>query len=613
MPLRGRPMTSRRTLELALGLTLLSGLLQNAARLFGRVVLGQPLDHGVYAWWMTPLGDALLIVPLALVLLLLGTRFNWARSAAVRASVLVFPVVLTLLLLVPRLHLAAQILLAAGVAVRLGVWAPNVDMDRFVPRVTGALLVLTLVVAVPASVWPAVREARDSRALASPRAGAPNVLLLIWDTARAASMDLYGHGAETTPFLTRLAANGVVFERAFATASYTLPSHASLLTGRWAHELSSDWRVPLNSEPATLAEVLRSAGYRTGGFSANRHYVTREYGLGRGFMHFDEHRLGFQQAVRSSTLGRMIATSRVVRDLLSFDDDLARVHAADHHRALLGWIKRDPRRPYFAFVNFMEAHTPYLPQPPFAQRFGWYREGATRAERRQVQVIGRNEPEQLPREAALHSQRAYEASIAQLDDAVARILDDLRSQGLLENTVVIITADHGEEFGEHGIFGHGNSLYVASTQVPLVMVHPGLIPPARRVSQAVSIRDVPATILDLAGLGTPLPGESLRPLWESPGSRKEYPVLSELRYDPRLPESSLASRGDMASAADEAMQVIRNGGQDYEVFDLATDRMGVARGDTLDERFRRLRSSLPPVRAGAVARNPRDVNRLARR
>src|SRR5919108_6264036 len=135
------------------------------------------------------------------------------------------------------------------------------------------------------------------------------------------------------------------------------------------------------------------------------------------------------------------------------------------------------------------------------------------------------------------------------------------------------------------------------------MVHPVLIPPARRVSHTVSIRDVPATILDLAGLGTQLPGESLRQLWETPGARREYPVLSELRYDPLLPSFSLASRGDMASAADEVMQVIRNGEKDYEVFDLAKDRMGVVHGDTLDERFRRLRSSLPPVRAeAAVAR-----------
>lgn len=593
-------MPAKRLLQLALAAALLCGLMQNGARLLARLTAGRPLDHGVHAWWMTPLGDALLFVPLALALLALGGRFRRARTVSLQASVLAFPFVLTGLMLGSRLHVVAQLLLAAGVAVRLGTWAARIDPGRRLTGITTALLAITLVVAAPVALWPVLQERRDNRALTAPVAGAPNVLLLIWDTVRASSLGLYGHERETAPFLTALARSGVVFDRAFGTASYTLPSHSSLFTGRWAHELSSNWRVPLNTEPTTLAEVFASAGYRTGGFSANRIYVTREFGLGRGFSHFDEHRLGFQQVVRSSTLLRAVITSTVVRDLLAFDDDLARVHASDNHKALVRWLERDRERPYFAFVNFMEAHTPYLPRPPFAHRFGWYPEGATRRERRSVQVVARREPEQLPPADALHAMRAYEGSIAELDAAVAEMLDDLRSRGLLENTMIIVAADHGEEFGEHAIFGHGNSLYAASLHVPLVMVFPGKVPGGGRVGAAVSLRDVPATILDLTGLAARLPGSSLRALWENPAARPLQPVLSELRYDPRLAETSQAAFGDLASAADDSMQVIRRGDR-IEVFNLAADPMGITPGDSTSEHFARLRSSLPRPRSGTPA------------
>lgn len=599
----GDPGSARRLLRFALTLSLLCGLMQNGSRVLARFATGRPLDHGVHAWWMTPLGDAFLFLPLALILLLFGSRFRWARNPSVRAAILIFPLVLTGLWLGTRIHLLPRLVLAAGIAARLGSWSvARLDLDKIVRWGSRALAAATVAIALPLALWPAVREARDLRARAAPPDGSPDVLLLIWDTVRASSLDLYGYQLPTAPNLTALARGGVVFDRAFGTASYTLPSHSSLFTGRWAHELSASWRVPLNSEHATLAEAFASAGYRTGAFSANRIYVTREFGLGRGFDHFEEHRLGFQQVVRSSTLLRAIVTSSRVRDLLGFNDDLARVHATDNHRALVNWLKRDPDRPYFAFVNFMEAHTPYLPAPPFAQRFGWYESDAPDSVRRRVERAARREPEMQPPSVALHAKRAYEASIAELDAAVADMLEDLRSRGFLENTIVVVTADHGEEFGEHGIFGHGNSLYLPSIQVPLIMVFPKRIPTAARVTNAVSIRDIPATILDLAGLGNPLPGTSLRAYWETPGSVQPHPALSELRYDPRLPSTSRASNGDLASAVDDSMQVIRNGDGTFEAFDVASDRMAVAaRGDTLNSRFVRLRSTLPPLRDGKVA------------
>jgi arylsulfatase A-like enzyme len=606
VPASDRARSMKQLLIMGLAAALLCGLLQNGARNLARVVQGRALDHGVHAWWMTPLGDALLIIPLSLILALLGTRIVTARTASVRMSVLLIPVALTGLLLVGRVHPLAQLLLAAGVSVRMGTWLAARGADRHLARFAGVLACATALLAIPFAAWPAIRERLDLGALPAARAGTPNVLVLLWDTVRASSLSLYGYERETTPHLAELARQGVVFDRAFSTASYTLPAHASLFTGRWAHELAASWRIPLESGPVTLAEVLADAGYRTGAFSANRLYVNREFGLGRGFIHFEEHRIGLQQIVRSSSLARAVATSTPVRNLLSFDDDLARVRAPDHHRKLVDWLERDGDRPWFAFVNYMEAHTPYLPREPFAHQFGWYRKGATREERRRVQVAARDEPEALPRAAALHSQRAYDASIAELDAAMADLLADLRSRGLLDNTILVITSDHGEEFGEHGIFGHGNSLYVSSTQIPLVMIYPPSIPASRRIQTTVSIRDVAPTIADLTGLDAVFPGPSLRSLWQA--GMEHGPVYATIRYDPELPPTSQAAFGDVTSVADDDMQLIhRHDGHAYEMFDLTQDPSGDETADLDSATIARLRALLPSLHEASAP--PRGASR----
>lgn len=583
------------TLRLGVAVSLLGGLLQNGLRVAARLAGMSTLDHGIHAWWMTPLGDAMLIIPMAFLLAGVGRFVPSLRAPAAQLPVLLFPLMLTALWLVgARLHFLALLSLAAGAATLVArAVAGRRILDAMLRRGTTALLVLTAAVAIPFSTWPLIREALDERGLGPASDSSPNVLVLLWDTARAASMDLYGYRLPTTPYLRALAATGVTFDRAYGTASYTLPSHSSLFTGLWAHELSSDWQVPLNGEPRTLAEVLGSSGYRTGAFSANRFYVTREFGLGRGFQHFEEHRLGFQNVIRSSTLVRAIATSGPVRDLLEFNNDLARVQASAQHRALVQWLERNRERPFFAFVNLMEAHGPYLPGETFAHRFGWYAEDAPDSVRRSTRASARGEPEGKPFDRALAQRVAYDASIAQLDSLVHVMLTDLQQRRLLENTIVVVTADHGEEFGEQKIFGHGNSLFAPSLHIPLVISFPGRIPGGQRVSQAVSIRDVPATILDLVDRGGQMPGVSLRALWES--SAPAHPALSEIRQNARLPGMSLARQADLASIADDSLQVIRHG-NDIQVFDLSVDLMGITAGDTTSQRFQRLRSLLPPPR-----------------
>jgi arylsulfatase A-like enzyme len=244
----------------------------------------------------------------------------------------------------------------------------------------------------------------------------------------------------------------------------------------------------------------------------------------------------------------------------------------------------------------MEAHTPYQPSTPFARRFGWIPDSASNAEIRRLRTIGRLEPEEKPVKEALHAQRAYEGAIAELDAEVGAMLEDLRARGLLENTLVVITADHGEEFGEHGVFGHGNSLYYQSLHVPLVMVMPGKLPAGRRVGTAVSLRDIPATIADLATLGTTFPGASMRTLWEQT-STPWHVALSEIRHEPDLIEASRARLGDLASAVDDSAQVIRNPDGTWETFAIIGNGLREIPGDTLSARVARLRAALPPPRS----------------
>lgn len=558
---------------LALGAALLSGLLQNLARL-AALLGGKPWDHGIHVFWMAPLAELIVIGVIALIVGLLGIWLPFLRRTRVVLVLLAWPAILSVLLLTPRLHVWARMLLALGVAVQVGAlaaWRPALFRSIVRPSVT-ALLLVTLGAAGSVVGWSVFTERRDARSLGPSRPGAPNVVLLIWDTVRASSLSLYGHRRATTPHLDSLARTGVTFDRAYSTASYTLPSHASIFTGQWAHELGITWRTPLDEDVPTLAGTLREAGYQTAGFSGNRIFVTRAWGLGSGFTNFHEHRLGVQLVFRSGSLMRAIAGSDVVRNLLSFDDALARVHAEDNISAALGWLRRaDGSRPYFAFINFMDAHAPYLPPAPYDSVFGGY---ASDDERRQARRRARMDPDFIPHEEGLATQPAYEGAIAALDAAVGSMLDTMDREGFLENTIVVISSDHGEEFGEHGLFGHGSSLYAQSIHVPLVVVYPGRTPGGQRVAQVVSNRDIAATVLDLAGLPPSLPGTSLRLAWESTVASDSAVAHALLTGDERLPPIARSRLGDLASVLNARRQVIRNPDGSLEVFDLDANRDG---------------------------------------
>ena len=312
----------------------------------------------------------------------------------------------------------------------------------------------------------------------------PNVLVISVDTLRRDHLGCYGYEPDTSPNIDALAARGVVFDNALSTSSWTLPSHASMLTGRYpsSHGLRDDG-VKLAPSVPTLAAGFRLNGYHT--LAVVSHvYVSSTFGLERGFDVFDD------------SLTEAGATNPPAEQV------------ADRFLALL---RASPARPFFGFVHFFDPHWPYTAPEPFARRF---------ADRDYAGPIDGSVESLLPyffASRAMPDQHReemiarYDGEIAYLDHQIGRLIDGLRKRGELDQTIVALVADHGEEFKEHGQLGHGRTLYEELVRVPFVLAgHPALQPGSRR-DDLVSLIDLAPTLLDLVGAEA-LPGVDGRSL-----------------------------------------------------------------------------------------------------
>jgi arylsulfatase A-like enzyme len=522
---------------------------------------------------MAPVGDLVLFAVPALVLALcarLSPRFVPARLVFFSFAFLGFA---ALLLMEPGFHKVAVFALAAGLAFqaarmltrRAEAW------DRKSGRVFGMLAAIVTLIAVATFGFYAVRERLAIGRLPAVAGDRPNVLLIILDTVRAKSLSLYGYHRDTSPSLIRLAQRGVRFDRAFSTAPWTLPSHASLLTGDYPHQLSADWIAPLDRKVPTLAEGFSAAGYVTGGFVANVGYLSWEFGLNRGFAHYEDYLFRPRDILESTSIGRQLDYSFFVRDLLRTDQHLVRIDAPSINRRFLNWVDQRGSRPFFAFLNYYDAHGPYLPPAPWDRRYG-----APRPDNRSTlhRFLGRPFGP-LPQAVVEREMEQYDGALAYLDDQIGKLIEELDRRHLLDHTIVLLTADHGEEFGEHGMFDHGNSLYRPSVQVPLLVVYRGAVPEGKELAQPVTLRDVAATLADLAGLPAGVvPGASLARFWRENGSdepRTQSPVISEVSKGIRTPPQYPVSRGDMRSLVEANQRYILGGDGTEELFDLGDD------------------------------------------
>jgi arylsulfatase A-like enzyme len=314
-----------------------------------------------------------------------------------------------------------------------------------------------------------------------------NVVLVVLDAAGADHFGCYGYSRSTTPETDRLASEGVLFERAYTTAVYTLAAMGSLWTSLYPDEHHRDAALP--RRPLTLAELLGANGILSAGWVANG-MAGPGFGLDRGFAEFHE----------------MYREGGTGAELFS--------------RVVPAWIAKNGGRRFFAYLHFREPHFPYDPPLPFTTRFGpdTPLPKAVRADQGWLVKVNAGKIRLSPAETD-HLVRLYDGNLAFADQELGALRRALETNGLWEKTVVIVTADHGEAMLEHGYIGHNHQLYEESVHIPLLIRFPkGLGPAGTRVRTLVDLLDLAPTIADLFGLkdnggtGTAFHGRSLLPV-----------------------------------------------------------------------------------------------------
>lgn len=587
-----------------LALSLSAGLLAGFGELLGhgvrRFLLHEFLFLGPDVIWTAPLVNALIFLLVGLGIFLIGRLVPRLVNLAVAAGSFAGLAAFGVFYIFPQFHRVAALVLAAGIGVQAGRWAARQGVERLGVLARRMLVAQLVVVILLAGLVRGSQRWTERRALAAlpgAQTGRPNVLLIVLDTVRAFNLSLYGYGRNTSPSLDAFAAGGTTFERAFSTAPWTLPSHASMFTGLWPHEMSADWLVPLDPGIPTLAEAMARHGFVTVGFSGNTNYVSREVGLARGFVSFEDYVLTPGLMLRNSSLVRVVSRNRTLRRLVGEDDALGRKDARSINRSFFRWLDQRPaNRPFFAFLNFYDAHRPYLPPPPYDRMFV---PPGTAPDPR-LHRTGKPGDDQRV-ETTAWAENAYDGGLAWLDSQLGVLFAELSRRGLTDHTLIIITSDHGEEFGEHGLFDHGNSLYRQAVQVPLVIRGTGVVPVGERVSAPVSLRDLPMTVLDLVGLGGQehFPGGSLARHF-GPGGAAADTLLQAVRKAIRQPERYPAARGDLVSVTREGMRYIRNlGSGEEQLFDLDHDSLeqhDLSKAPAQEARLVGMRSALQPVR-----------------
>lgn len=365
----------------------------------------------------------------------------------------------------------------------------------------------------------------------------PNIILIVMDTVRVDHLSSYGYHLKTSPNIDKIAEQGVLFENAFSTATWSPPAHASIFTGKYpSYHKTLGTNLYLARDNVTIAEILKANGYSTMGIT-NCALLGAGTGFERGFQKFVE-----PSGYVSLELRKRARTLSIILDpLIHAPKDFARtlVFGPDGNNIrtneiIKGFIKtrQVSGKPFFLFVNYFNCHAPYDPPRPFKEKFC---DGFTEPRlyitellwekllgKEREKIVNRNlDMTRLKYIASVNAEARfafiagglqiseeewevirswYDGEIAYLDHCIGEITNFLCNEGLFENTLIIITADHGENFGEHGLAGHNFALYDSLLHVPLIMSCPSLIPKRKRLAQIVSIIDIFPTVLSLCNL-----------------------------------------------------------------------------------------------------------------
>ena len=424
------------------------------------------------------------------------------------------------------------------------------------PAVAGITIVLLMLIAGVLLVTKKDGNRPEERAEKNDFVKKPNVVLITMDTVRADHLSCYGYRRQTSPNVDNLSREGVIFKNTYATTSWTLPSHASIFTGLYPSRHGADhksdtpqdidsmdknvnyWNklvlsnfTKLSNAHHTLAEILKDEGYKTAGIIGGI-FCTSIFGLEQGFDYYDDEIPSFN--IKFFVVYQATDLFFSLDDIFAQRGYLGKRIAVHLNDSACTWLEKNSEHPFFLFINYMDAHTPYLPPPPYERYFAnipkeiitsrnpKFDASYITAERVFMDSVMNNNHPVTPEGMELIVSQ-YDGGIRYLDYCLGLLFDKLKALNVYDNTLIIVTSDHGEAFGEHHQMEHGRTLYEEGLRVPLIIKYPAVNKQPGVVEHRVSLVDLMPTIL--AQLHYPVPSEiDGKPIEEATNN-----ILAELK------------------------------------------------------------------------------------
>ena len=413
----------------------------------------------------------------------------------------------------------------------------------------------------------------------------PNVLLLALDAGRVDHVSCYGYEKETTPYIDQLAKEGVLFENAISPAVWTVPSHASMFTGMYlsGHGLRGR-QLKLRDDIPTLASFLGAHGYQTAAITANS-LISHATGLARGFSDLIDANMliqgeslrGWQKRV-NSLYQRAYYGQRPSQG--SWYDSGAWRLNREMKRWLGKWQKAKNERPFFIFANYMEPHLKYCPPRAFREKF------LTPAQEKRWRQVNQNAWKYMSGDIPMSDSdweiliALYNAEMAYVDMRIGEMIEYLRQQGILDNTMVILTSDHGENLGDHGMMDHQYCVYDTLAHVPMIVRYPDAFAQGSRESGLVQSVDIFATIAKLIGQQNDpriaqIQGQSMLAEDIQQNGRKfaitEYLAPQLHSFKRSSVEADVSFERQLRAIRTQTHKYIWTSDENHELYDLATD------------------------------------------